>query len=183
MFRKSILWLHRWTGLAITAFIIVMAVTGTILAFHTELDRMLNPALMSVPVRDAPLLDAVDLRERAAAMEPHAPFEYFNLKVTPGRSFCLGVVRAKTDPSTGKPYDLGFDQLYLNPYTGEKVGSRNSSHSLIPFLFNLHYGMTFGNRGDPEVAAAATLRLPSCTLSGCPVVRLPCCTLPGARAG
>src|SRR4051812_23384131 len=31
MFRKSILWLHRWTGLAITAFIIVMAVTGTIL--------------------------------------------------------------------------------------------------------------------------------------------------------
>ena len=147
MFRKSILWLHRWTGLAITAFIIVMAVTGTILAFHTELDRMLNPALMTVPVRDAPLLDAVALRERAAAMEPHAPFEYFNLKVTPGRSFCLGVVRAKTDPSTGKPYDLGFDQLYLDPYTGEKVGSRNSSHSLIPFLFNLHYGMTFGNRG------------------------------------
>lgn len=79
MFRKSILWLHRWTGLAITAFIIVMGVTGTILAFHTELDRMLNPALMTVPVRDAPLLDAVALRERAAAMEPHAPFEYFNL--------------------------------------------------------------------------------------------------------
>src|SRR5215475_8639634 len=62
MFRKCILWLHRWTGLAITAFIIVMAVTGTILAFHTELDRMLNPALMTVPVRDAPLLDAVALR-------------------------------------------------------------------------------------------------------------------------
>ena len=147
MFRKSILWLHRWTGLAITAFIIVMAVTGTILAFHAELDRMLNPALMTVPVRDAPLLDAVALRDRAAAMEPHAPFEYFYLKVTPGQSFCLSVVRAKTDPSTGKPYDLGFDQLFLDPYTGEKVGSRNSSHSLIPFLFNLHYGMTFGNRG------------------------------------
>ena len=42
---------------------------------------------------------------------------------------------------------MGFDQIYLDPYTGEKVGSRNSSHSLIPFLFNLHYGMTFGNRG------------------------------------
>ena len=146
VFRKSILWLHRWTGLAITAFLIVMAVTGTILAFPAQLDRMLNPALMTVPVRDAPLLDAVALRERAAAMEPHAPFEYFNLKVTPGQSFCLGV-RAKTDPRPASLTIWDCDQLYLDPYTGEKVGSRKSSHSLIPFLFNLHYGMAFGNRG------------------------------------
>jgi uncharacterized iron-regulated membrane protein len=93
------LWLHRWTGLAITAFIIVMAVTGTILAFHTEPDRMLNPALMTVPVRDAPLLDAVALRERAAAMEPHAPFEYFT------QSYPRPIILSRRRKSQNGPFD------------------------------------------------------------------------------
>ena len=144
--RKFSLFLHRWTGLALAGFLVVIALTGSIVAFMEELDRLLNPALITVPVRDAPQLDAVELRDRAAAMDPHATFEYFYLKLHPGKSFRIAP-RPKPDPETGKPYVLGYNELFLDPYTGEKLGARDNSRALLPFIFNLHYGMAFGNRG------------------------------------
>lgn len=143
---KLMLWLHRTTGLGMAVFLVLIALTGSIIAFDSELDRLLNPGLMTVPVRDAPLLDAVALRERAVAMEPRAKFDFFYLKIPAGRSFIIAAW-PKTDPATGKPFVMEYDQLFLDPYTGEKLGTRNSAKALIPFIFNLHYGMVFGNRG------------------------------------
>lgn len=143
---KLMLWLHRYTGLGMVIFLVPIALTGSIIAFDSELDRLLNPALMTVPVRDAPMLDAVTLRERAVAMEPRAAFDFFYLKITPGHSYQIAAW-PKVDPATGKPYEMEYDQLFLDPYTGEKLGTRKSANALIPAIFNLHYGMTFGNRG------------------------------------
>lgn len=142
-------------------FLVPIALTGSIVAFDSELDRLLNPSLMTVPVRDAPMLDAVALRERAAAMEPRAKFEFFYLKIPPGRSFLIAAW-PKVNPETGKPYEMEYDQLFLDPYTGEKLGTRKSANALIPFIFNLHYGMVFGNRGVRFfgfVALALTINL------------------------
>ncbi|MGQ0591136.1 MAG: PepSY domain-containing protein, partial [Gammaproteobacteria bacterium] len=43
--------LHRYAGLAMTVFLILVGVTGSVLAFYHELDRWLNPELLTVPVR------------------------------------------------------------------------------------------------------------------------------------
>ncbi|MBI3735665.1 PepSY domain-containing protein, partial [Candidatus Sumerlaeota bacterium] len=143
---KLMLWIHRYTGLGIVLFLVPIALTGSIVAFDSELDRLFNPSLMTVPVRDGPMLDAVELRNRAAAMEPRAAFEFFYLKIPAGHSFQIAAW-PKVDPATGKPYVMEYDQLFLDPYTGEKLGSRKSANALIPFIFNLHYGMVFGNPG------------------------------------
>ena len=39
--------LHRWAGLAMAAFLIVVAITGSFLAFYPELERLINPQLLS----------------------------------------------------------------------------------------------------------------------------------------
>jgi len=57
--------IHRYAGLAMTVFLVLVGVTGSVLAFYHELDRWLNPALLTVPVRDGPMLDPFTLRERA----------------------------------------------------------------------------------------------------------------------
>ncbi|MCC7136747.1 MAG: PepSY domain-containing protein, partial [Nitrosomonas sp.] len=36
-------YLHRWAGLAMAIFLIVVGFTGSLLAFYPELERMLNP--------------------------------------------------------------------------------------------------------------------------------------------
>lgn len=37
--------LHRWTSLVMAAFLIIVAVTGSLLAFYPELERLINPQL------------------------------------------------------------------------------------------------------------------------------------------
>ncbi|MGH8615454.1 MAG: PepSY domain-containing protein, partial [Gammaproteobacteria bacterium] len=52
--------MHRYVGLAMTVFLILVGLTGSVLAFNHELDRWLNPELLSVPVREAPMLDPIE---------------------------------------------------------------------------------------------------------------------------
>ncbi len=42
MQRAFWVWLHRWAGLAIAAFLIVVGLTGNLLAFYPELNRLFN---------------------------------------------------------------------------------------------------------------------------------------------
>ena len=47
--------IHRYAGLAMTLFLIIVALTGSVLAFKDELDAWLNPDLLRVTPRDAPM--------------------------------------------------------------------------------------------------------------------------------
>jgi len=147
---------HRYGGLAMTIFLIIVALTGSVLAFYNELDRWLNPGLLTVPLRDTPALDPFTLRERAEALEPRARVDYVDFTRRPGDAYLAGV-SPKTDSVTGKEYELPNNQFYLDPYTGEKLGARQwgeaslSRKNLIPFLYRLHYSLALpqatGNLG------------------------------------
>jgi uncharacterized iron-regulated membrane protein len=60
---------------------------------------------------------------------------------------------ARTDPATGKPYDLDFDQLFVDPYTGKTLGKRRFGDlsegriNTLPFIYNLHASMALGSTG------------------------------------
>jgi uncharacterized iron-regulated membrane protein len=43
MIHRFFVWLHRWTGLTLTVFLILVGLTGSILAFKTKIDRVINP--------------------------------------------------------------------------------------------------------------------------------------------
>ncbi|MGH8532637.1 MAG: PepSY domain-containing protein [Gammaproteobacteria bacterium] len=46
--RRLFLRLHRYAGLAIAFFLVVVGLTGSVLAFYEELERWLNPQLFTV---------------------------------------------------------------------------------------------------------------------------------------
>ena len=63
--------LHRWTGLVLAPFLLLVGLTGSLLPFHRELDQALSPELLTVDVpagRDA--LDPQLLREHVSARHP-----------------------------------------------------------------------------------------------------------------
>ena len=47
MIRRYFIWQHRWAGLLMTGFLIVAGLTGTILAFDSEINQWLIPELTS----------------------------------------------------------------------------------------------------------------------------------------
>ena len=151
MIRRFFVWLHRWVGLLMTAFLIVVGLTGSILAFKTPLEKVINPELFgSPPSPEAPPLDLATLAERAETLNPHVQVTYFS--VDAGQAIVH--VLPRMDPSTGKPFgDVSFDQLFLDPWTGRELGHRMSGNlsqgriNVIPFIFKIHMNLAMGDIG------------------------------------
>ena len=57
--RRICLWIHRYTGLVMAGFLIMAGITGSLLAFHEELDDMFNYKLAEI----AHEIDKVNLNE------------------------------------------------------------------------------------------------------------------------
>jgi uncharacterized iron-regulated membrane protein len=136
--------LHRYAGLVMAFFLVVAGLTGSVLAFYHELERWLNPQLFTVPVRATPPLDPLTLRERAEALVPQARVDSMSLERQPDEAF-IAWLAPRTDPATGRPYPLRHDQLFIDPYSGEKLGSRRwgevslARENVLAFLYTLHY--------------------------------------------
>ena len=76
--RRVFVWLHRYVGLAMAAFLIIEGVTGSLIAFRSDLSALLDPRfLASPPSPGAERLDLATLAERAEALAPKAQVAYF----------------------------------------------------------------------------------------------------------
>ncbi len=146
MVRHFFVFLHRWAGLAMTLFLVIVGLTGSALAFREELDVWLNPELLTVAKRDAPLLDPFALREKAASFYPDASFDDVQLHIEPDRSVEY-IHMPRMDAGTDNMMEK-MVEFYLDPYTGEKLGERNTwsgpsleRKNIISFLYRLHFAL------------------------------------------
>jgi len=140
--RKLLVRLHRWIGLAVTLFLIIVGLTGSVLAFQDELDLWLNPDLLSVaPHQGEEPLDPLLLREKVAALHPEARVNSVPLTVTSSRSLEF-TLTPKDEGGASDPI-----QLFIDPFTGDKLGERVwgrvslTRQNIIPFLYRLHYSL------------------------------------------
>ncbi len=138
--------LHRYAGLAMTLFLVIVGLTGSVLAFYHELDRWLNPELLTVAVREAPMLDPFTLHDRAEALEPRARVDQIFLRQVPGEAYSA-FLQPRINPATSKAYELPADETLLDPYSGDKLGERTFGEvslaraNILSFLYRLHYSL------------------------------------------
>lgn len=143
--RSILVSLHRWFGLATALFLFVAGATGAVISWDHELDEWLNPHLYQARAEGQPL-DALTLAARLEAADPRLRVRYLPLHVEAGHSLLL-MVDPKTDPASGKPHVLGFNQIALDPVSGEVLGRREwgkvalDRENLLPFLYKLHYSL------------------------------------------
>ena len=150
MTRQFFVWLHRWVGLLMTVFLILVGLTGSLLAFNTDLEKLISPQLFAAkPTPDAKQLDLATLAERAEAAEPHIRIGYFSV----GPEQAAMAVGPRTDPVTGKHYEISFDHMFLDPWTGRELGHRKNAElsqgliNLMPFIYKLHMNLVLGEWG------------------------------------
>ena len=168
MVRQVFVYIHRWAGLAMTVFLILVGLTGSMLAFYDDLELLVSPQLFATPGPSASHLDLANLAERALALVPQAS----------STSVCLfradqADVRfdPRTDAATGKPYELGFNQFYLDPWTGKELGRRTFADlsegwiNLMPFIYELHMDLALGNTGTWILGIVALIWTIDCFIS------------------
>lgn len=135
--------LHRWAGLLLAVFLFIAGLTGAIISWDHELDEWLNPHLFERQSRGNPL-SSLELADRLEAADRRLIVTSLPLAIEAGRNLTLGV-HSRVNAETAKPYDLGFNQIALDPVTGEIRGTRMwgevslNRENLLPFLYKLHY--------------------------------------------
>jgi len=145
--RKILVLLHRWFGLGMALFLFQAGFTGALIAWDHEIDGMLNPELyLSENPPGAELLSPMRLAEIVERDDPRVQVTFMPLGVEPGQALMMSV-QPRIDAATGKPHELGFDQVAVNPVTGEVQGRREwgalslSRQQVMPFLYKLHYSL------------------------------------------
>jgi uncharacterized iron-regulated membrane protein len=139
--------LHRWVGLTLLAFLMLLGLTGSVLVFHKELDAALNPRWFKVE----PRLERASVDAQTAAIEAELPRH----RVTyvqfggEGRSTHVHLSRRPEAPET-EPRQI---QAFVDPHTGELLGWRDRFAAkvdpphLMRFLYVLHYDLRLGDGG------------------------------------
>ncbi len=132
--RKLIFNLHLYTALVAGLFVVVLGVTGSIIAFEGELDRMWNPTLFRVQTgpRRQPLLGMLDTLR--------AKF--------PGQKF--GGLHTGSEPDEAYYGNIKGGQVFMNPYTGEIIGTR-STPTTLQNIHQLHLRLLLGPTGKTAV--------------------------------
>ncbi|MBU0555020.1 MAG: PepSY domain-containing protein [Alphaproteobacteria bacterium] len=141
---------HRYLGLALALFLILIAGTGSIIAFYDDLERVLNTRMRVVTPQPGgwTLHDALVIRERLEAQDPRSHAFSLQFPQKPDETLFSRVMPA-IDPLTGEAFEIDYDQVFANPYTGERLGQRLiGAATLRPsglpsFLYYLHYALIF----------------------------------------
>ncbi|SDT92906.1 PepSY-associated TM helix domain-containing protein [Nitrosomonas ureae] len=153
--RQILTLLHRWAGLFLAVFLFISGLTGAIISWDHELDEWLNPQLFDRQSQGDPLPPTI-LADQLEAADPRILITWLPLTIEPDENLGLGV-KGRIDPSTGKAFDLGFNQIALDPVSGELRGSRMwgeislTRENFIPFLYKLHYSMHIPDAFDIEL--------------------------------
>src|SRR5687768_3912001 len=107
--------IHRYAGLAMAVFLFIAGVTGSVIAFESEIDSWLNPALFRATDR-TDRLPLSELAARAERADPRVQIHYVELPSQRGEAAQL-YATPRTNPSDGKPFQVDYDDLFMDPAT------------------------------------------------------------------
>lgn len=163
--RKVLLLAHRYTGLAMMTFLVVAGVTGSLLAFHHELDAALCPELYRAKAgAQGQELDPIELRERAMAYIPAgATIPIVPFDTPPGEAVAFWV-----DLPKGSDLSQHDTEYFFDSYTGELNGARRwgelseGKEGLMPFIYRLHVALALEKVGEVLLGVVALLWTVDC---------------------
>ena len=127
-FKKTILQIHLWLGLATGLVVLIMGLTGAIYCFQPELSKA-TQSHMTVQAQDKPIL-------------PISTFKRIAEEQLPGKKPNRILIKDKETAVTvqffgKKPKQYNYS-VFLNPYTGEVLATKNMNSEFFRWILNGH---------------------------------------------
>ena len=148
--RSLWVWVHRYVGLAMALFLVIVGLTGSLLAFYPELQRMANPHWF-VDADPSRRLAPGELAARIEATEPQIRVRRVEVQSFEGATRVW--ISPKTNLATGEPFELSYDYLVVDPVTGDIFDRRRWAaisqtwRQIMDFIYELHYSLSLGMFG------------------------------------
>jgi uncharacterized iron-regulated membrane protein len=162
--RQVFVLIHRYLGLTLALFLMLVGVTGSFIAFYDELETLLHPEFRQVqPPEQQAAISAVTLAGMLQAQYPDAMFNRINLHHAADEA-----VSFYLQPRPGNKNGLANDEIFVNPYTGQLLAERKwgeisqGSINLLPFLYRLHFSLALEKTGRLILGVLALLWTVDC---------------------
>jgi uncharacterized iron-regulated membrane protein len=140
--RKLVLTWHRYIGLTFGLLLVILGLTGSVLVFQRQIDYSLNPSLMQVaPEAERQSIDAV--LASVGRVYPDLQLQSLAFPEPPGRTTYLLSLKPKDQLNSDRT-----TEIFVNPYTTQILGSRQSDRHLIGLLYKLHLSLFAGEVGE-----------------------------------
>lgn len=158
--------LHRYCGLCLLVLVWLLSLTGCILSFGPEIDRLLNPELLQV---NRPGIDAVARpydEQLAAAIESmgtRGNGHWQAVSVTPPADPEASSSFLFRQPDPAHPGKYLWRQVLVDPYTAKALGQRDRSvgelsrSGALSLLVEVHGRLLLGENGRWITGVAAIL--------------------------
>ncbi|MCD0488419.1 PepSY domain-containing protein [Pedobacter sp. MC2016-14] len=143
---------HLYLGLFAGVIVAFVGITGSILVFQDEIDRLLNPELFNITAakQKLPVAEVVSIVKRE---HPKLVINYIDIKTTnPFEAYAA--YNFKTE-----------EEYFINPYNGELSGKRIHESSFIHIVTELHRTLLIPVAGR-YIVGLASLCLLILTISG-----------------
>jgi uncharacterized iron-regulated membrane protein len=134
--------IHTWSSLICTLFLLMLAITGLPLVFHHEIEELLGdaPALKEMP-DNTPRMDLQQLVSAAQAHRPGEVVQYFGWdKDEPNGMYAFMGKTAGGDPNDTHTF-------MLDARTGEPVETPSANGGFLNIMLRLHVDMYAGLPG------------------------------------
>ncbi|HEV2484729.1 MAG TPA: PepSY-associated TM helix domain-containing protein [Terracidiphilus sp.] len=139
--KKLIINLHLYVGLVAALFLVMLSVSGAIIAFEDELNRAFHPELTNVKPMSQPLNWDV-FRARVEMQSPGWKVIRFYFPDRPDRSTYIRLRSIATHR---------IRHIYVNQYTGAVLGSTEDGSNWIIKVHDLHVNLLTGKVGNRAV--------------------------------
>lgn len=140
-------------------------ITGALLAFHDELDDMFNHKLAYIDKQNMPQLSIATLHDKVISTYPEYNFSSMPTSLEADKSAVFSIDRVR-DQSAKNQLKAPFQEVYINPYNGDILGTRNkdewSWRNTMWKVFWLHRDLLLGDMGKLLLGLIALLWTINC---------------------
>jgi uncharacterized iron-regulated membrane protein len=157
--KRLIFNLHLLIGLCSAIVLLVLSLSGAVIAFEPELNRIMHPQLTQVTAT-GPRLSWDTVKQRVEQQAPGWKLNRFYFPDAPNDSTYVRMRSVKTHR---------IRQVYVNQYTGQILGSTEDGPNLLIRIHDLHVNFLTGNlTGHPGniVVMAGTWSLLALSITG-----------------
>ncbi len=136
--------LHLYVGIAVGVYLAILGVTGAILAFQPEIDRLAHAKLAYVKAAP-PRLSLGELGEAVAKLYPDQKIFGYEMGEAPDLST---IIRVGAAPG---PHNI---LVYIDPYTGRILGNRTDGPDLLSTIAGIHVALVPPRPGHGRLATS-----------------------------
>ena len=153
--RRTLLVAHRLIGLCAALFLIALSLTGAVIAFENDLNRLINPQLLRVQPRGRPL-SWETIRRGVEAQEPAWRVQRIYMPATDSDSTYVRLISRSSAVTR---------EIYVDQYSGLTLGRKELANQLIWKIHEFHINLGAGAAGS-QLVFYASIALLSLAVSG-----------------